>query len=231
MDADQDGFTIRGDWCAPGSPSILGHYSLADFGVKAVTELSAGRPLIVNDNLKELAPHEAATFQAIGIGATICMPLVKEGVLTALMAVHHKGPHAWTGDELAVIREVTDRSWAHIERVRDEAARAEAAERLALAAAAARMGTFDFDPVNGTLRWDDRCRDLFGLPPDAPVDYGMFLAGVHPEDRERADLAVQHALDPANRGPFHLEYRAVDFADGSERWLAADGRVFFAGAD
>ena len=25
MDADQDGFTIRGDWAAPGSPSITGH--------------------------------------------------------------------------------------------------------------------------------------------------------------------------------------------------------------
>ncbi|WP_246158118.1 PAS domain-containing protein [Reyranella soli] len=229
MDADQDGFTIRGDWCAPGSPSILGHYSLADFGVKAVTELSAGRPLVVNDNLRELAPHEAATFQAIGIGATICMPLVKEGVLTALMAVHHKGPHTWTDEELLVIREVTERSWAHIERVRDEAARAAAAERLQLAAAAARFGTFDFDPVNGRLSWDDRCRDLFGLPRDAAVDYSVFLAGIHPDDRERADLAVQHALDPANREPFHLEYRAVDFTDGTERWLAADGRTFFAG--
>lgn len=229
MDADQDGFTIRGEWCAPDSPSILGHYSLADFGVKAVTELSAGRPLVVNDNLRELAAHEAATFQSIGIGATICMPLVKEGVLTALMAVHHKGPHAWTDEELLAIREVTERSWAHVERVRDEAARNVAADRLHLAAAAARFGTFDFDPVNGTLSWDDRCRELFGLPRDAPVDYGVFLAGVHPDDRERADLAVQHALDPAHREPFHLEYRAVDFSDGTERWLAADGRTLFVG--
>jgi len=227
MDADQDGFTIRGDWCAPGSASIVGHYSLADFGVKAVTELPAGRPLIVSDNIRELTPHEATTFQAIGIGATICIPLVKEGELTALMAVHHKGPHAWSAEELAVIREVADRSWAHIERVRDEAARADAAERLQLAAAAAQIGTFDYDPVRGTLSWDDRCRALFGLPLDAPVDYGVFLAGVHPEDRERADRAVQDALDPVNREPFHLEYRTVDFTDGSERWLAADGRTFF----
>lgn len=32
MDPDQDGFTIRGDWAAPGAVHILGHYSLADFG-------------------------------------------------------------------------------------------------------------------------------------------------------------------------------------------------------
>jgi signal transduction histidine kinase/CheY-like chemotaxis protein len=121
MDRDQDGFTIRGDWSAPGSPSIVGHYSLTDFGELAVRNLHAGVPLVVNDNLKELPPAAAATFQRIGIGSTICMPLVKEGRLTALMAVHKKGPHQWTEDELALTSEVTERSWAHIERVRSEA--------------------------------------------------------------------------------------------------------------
>ncbi|MFC7378624.1 ATP-binding protein [Brevundimonas sp. GCM10030266] len=129
MDADQDGFTIRGDWAAPGSSTIVGHYSLADFGQLAVQELAAGRPLIINDNLKELAPEEAATFQSIGVSATICMPLVKDGVLTALMAIHHKSPHVWTEDELATIRQVVERSWAHVERVRSEADRRESETR------------------------------------------------------------------------------------------------------
>ena len=121
MDEDQDGFTIRGDWAREGSLSIVGHYSLADFGKLAVWNLSAGLPLVVNDNLAELAPEEAATFQNIGIAATICMPLVKNGRLTALMAVHHKTPHVWTEEELAFIREVAERSWAHVERTRAEA--------------------------------------------------------------------------------------------------------------
>jgi signal transduction histidine kinase len=130
MDPDEDGFTIRGDWAAEGSPSIVGHYSLADFGRRAVEYLGAGRPLIINDNLAELPPEEAATFQAIGIGATICMPLVKDGRLTALMAIHDRVPHAWSGYELALITEVTERSWAHIERVRAVAALREAVDKL-----------------------------------------------------------------------------------------------------
>src|SRR4051794_14021032 len=121
MDEDEDGFTIRGDYAAPGSPSIVGHYSLADFGRLAVNNLGAGEPLVVNDNLAELAPEEAATFQNIGIAATICMPLVKDGRLTALMAIHDKVPRTWSADELALIREVTARSWAHVERVGAEA--------------------------------------------------------------------------------------------------------------
>jgi signal transduction histidine kinase len=86
-----------------------------------VQELSARRPLIINDNLRELAPEEAKTFQDIGIAATICMPLVKAGTLTALMAIHDREPRNWSDYDLALITEVTERSWAHVERVRSEA--------------------------------------------------------------------------------------------------------------
>ena len=121
MDADGDGFTIRGDWARPGSASIVGHYSLAAFGEQAVRQLNAGLPLILDDNAAELPAHEAAAFQAIGIAATCCMPLVKDGRLIALMAAHHAEPHVWAADEVALIREVTDRSWAHVERTAAEA--------------------------------------------------------------------------------------------------------------
>lgn len=121
MDDDENGFTIRGDWAAPEAQHITGRYRLIDFGTLAVTELSAGRPLIINDNLKEIAPNEAKTFQNIGISATICWPLVKGGKLTALMAVHHRLSHPWKSHELSLVKEVADRSWAHVERVRSEA--------------------------------------------------------------------------------------------------------------
>ncbi len=130
MDEDQDGFTIRGDWVAERSHSIVGRYSLAAFGELAVQNLRAGRPLIVNDNRAELPAEAAAAFQGIGIGATICMPLVKQGRLTALMAVHHRAAHSWTETELATLREVTERSWAHIERVATAAELRMTAERL-----------------------------------------------------------------------------------------------------
>ena len=129
MDEDEDGFTIRGDWAAPGSESIIGHYTLAAFGKLAVKKLGAGEPLVINDNLKELAPEEAATFQSIGVSATICMPLIKQGRLTALMAVHNKTPRVWTTDEIDIVREVTERSWAHVERARAEAQVRDSEER------------------------------------------------------------------------------------------------------
>ena len=122
MDADEDGFTIRGNWAAPGSPSIVGRYSLAAFGARAVRQLRAGQPLVVQDNRAEFAPEEAASYQALGALATVCFPLIKDGRLTALMAVHHKSARVWSPYDLALVGEVTERSWAHIERVRADAA-------------------------------------------------------------------------------------------------------------
>ncbi|UVL82402.1 response regulator [Pseudomonas sp. B21-028] len=148
VDEDEDGFTIRGDWARAGSPSIVGHYRLADFGRLAITKLRAGKALVVNDNLVELAPQEAATFESLGIAATICVPLIKGGRLTALMAIHDKTPRRWSSYDLALLKEVTERSWAHIER-----ARADAAVREGLAALA---------ELNATLeqRVEERSRRL-----------------------------------------------------------------------
>ncbi|MBB5692942.1 hybrid sensor histidine kinase/response regulator [Muricoccus pecuniae] len=111
---------------------------------------------------------------------------------------------------------------------RAEAALRESEDRLRLATAAARIGTFDFLVRTGALTWDDRCRELFGVPPGTPVSYeGTFLAGLHPEDRARADAAVSAALDPAGTGSFDTEYRTIGLSDGVERWVAAKGEAFF----
>jgi PAS domain S-box-containing protein len=228
MDPDQNGFTIRGDWAAPGALHIVGRYRLADFGKKAVQELGAGRALVINDNLKELAPEEAATFQNIGIGSTICMPFVREGRLTALMAVHHRIPYAWTEQEKILLADVTERSWAHIERVRSEQARREAAERLSLATRAAGIGTWDFDPVNNVLRWDSRCKALFGLSEDVEVSYEeSFLKGLHPDDKDRAHDAVSQSLASSSQPPYNIEFRTIGIEDGVERWIAATGDAIF----
>jgi len=148
MEPDEDGFTICGDAVAPGSPHLVGQYQLHDFGKLALSRLRSGLALVINDNLRELAPEEAATFQAIGITSTICMPLIKGGRLTALMAIHDKAPRAWTHYEQALISEVTERSWAHIQR-----AQAHIEVREAMAA---------LEALNATLehRVDERTAQL-----------------------------------------------------------------------
>lgn len=227
MDSDQDGFTISGNWHAAGSPSIVGHYSLADFGKLAVQQLSAGRPLIINDNLAEIAPEEAKTFQDIGIAATICMPLIKNGRLAALMAIHDNKPHQWSDYELNVIREVTERSWAHVERAGAEANLRASEEQLRLAIDAAEIGLWDVDVVADTLFWPPRVKAMFGISPDVPVSMEDYYNGLHPDDLEQTSCAYAAAADPDVRAVYDVEYRTIGKEDGMIRWVAAKGRGVF----
>jgi PAS domain S-box-containing protein len=100
-------------------------------------------------------------------------------------------------------------------------------DRLRLAIESTGMGTWDYNPLTGELKWDERCKAVFGLPPEAEVDYEVFLAGLHPEDRERTHQAVRQALGPESDGEFNIEYRTIGLADGIERWVAARGQAFF----
>jgi PAS domain S-box-containing protein len=121
---------------------------------------------------------------------------------------------------VGTLQDVTERKAA------EEALR-ESAERLRLATDAADIGTWDFDPVAGALRWDERCKAIYGLPADAEVDYPAFLDRIHADDRGRIDLHVQEALDPETPGAFDAEYRVL-WPDGVVRWVHAKGEAFFA---
>ena len=103
----------------------------------------------------------------------------------------------------------------------------ESEDRLSLAVESTELGTWDFNPLTGDLRWDDRCKAMFGLPPEAEVDYETFLEGLHPEDRQRVDRVVQRSLDPASGGGYGIEYRTVGIEDGVERWVLTRGQAYF----
>jgi signal transduction histidine kinase/CheY-like chemotaxis protein len=100
-------------------PTSAGVYSLQLFGSRAVADLHAGRHLVIRDVGRELAAADGGDmFRAIGIQAIICAGLVKQGQLVAMMAVHQAQPRDWSADDIALVEEVVDRCWAHIERVR-----------------------------------------------------------------------------------------------------------------
>ena len=120
----------------------------------------------------------------------------------------------------AIIRDITERR-------RDEQAINEGEQRLRIAKDAAKLGIYDYDVATGTIMWDARVRQLWGVAPDAPVTIETFFSGLHPEDQVKTQALLERALDPAGSGEYYAEYRVISRADGSERWVAATGQVSF----
>ena len=100
-------------------------------------------------------------------------------------------------------------------------------ERLQFALDGAEVGTWHWDIAADTLIWSDRCKAIFGLPPDAEMNYDLFLERLHPDDRERADQAVMRAID--SRADYNIEFRCA-WPDGSLHWVNSKGRTYYDGA-
>lgn len=132
-----------------------------------------------------------------------------------------KDEHGATQGFLKILRDRTQQR-------ADDAALHKVQDQLHLAVAATDIGIFDHDLITGDLGWDARVRALFGLPPDAPISYEIFLAGLHPDDRDWVDKTIQATLDPAGGGAYDIVYRTVGLTDGVERWISAKGQAFFA---
>jgi len=129
---------------------------------------------------------------------------------------------------IATVRSLLRLRRSELERERIAAQLQIAEERLRLAIEAAQIGTWDYNPVNDTLTWDARCRAVFGLQDDAPVDWSVFVNSLHPDDRERTLTVVEAALTPDSADDYDIEYRTVGLGDGGQvRWVHAKGRAYF----
>jgi hypothetical protein len=113
------------------------------------------------------------------------------------------------------------------EQRRAEEALRESENRLRLALESANMGIHVWNIAENTLYWDDRLREMWDIGPDDTVTYELFVNGLHPEDRQKVQAAVNQALDPQGNGQYVAEYRVIDRKTAAIRWVLATGRVFF----
>ena len=74
-------------------------------------------------------------------------------------------------------------------------------ERVRLAVEAADVGTFDFYPPTGELKWSKRCNEIFGLPPDSEANYVTYVNGIHPDDRHIIQETVQSGTGAGKHRP------------------------------
>ncbi|MDF2488176.1 MAG: multi-sensor hybrid histidine kinase [Pseudomonas sp.] len=108
-----------------------------------------------------------------------------------------------------------------------EQALADVEARARIAIDAAGMGTWDFRPETDQLIWDDRCRALFGLALDAPVNLEVFYAGLFAEDLPHVRQAVEQALQPSGSGRYRVEFRVMGHGGHEPRWLLSTGQSRF----
>jgi PAS domain S-box-containing protein len=102
---------------------------------------------------------------------------------------------------------------------RQLAERVESQERLHLALAAGRLGSWELDVETGALRSTEAFRKIFGQR-GPTVDYTQLMEAIHPEDREMRQRALDRCVEENTN--LTLEYRAI-WPDGSIHWVESRG--------
>src|SRR5436189_508470 len=104
-----------------------------------------------------------------------------------------------------------------------EAALRESKASINLATSAANLGLWLWNIRDDKLWVTEKWRALFGFTESEPVNFGRLLEVVHPGDRERMQLVVQHMSE--HGGVDHESEYRITRPDGSTRWIAGYGSV------
>jgi PAS domain S-box-containing protein len=200
VEPDGERFTILHDY-TDGCASTVGNYHLSLFGEKAVSRLHDGETLIIRNVDTELLPGEGADmFNAIGIKAIITCPLIKEGGLRAMMAVHQTAPRDWTAGEVAFVQEVVERCWATLERRAAQEALRSSEQRSRSIIESAQDIFINIDATGRIRDWNRQAETVFGWPRAEVIGRFLHETIIPPKHRDGHMRGMRH-LQATGEGP------------------------------
>ena len=223
-----DDYIVERDY-APSLPHLSGPYPIAAFGERLLAAYRAGRMVVSNDIADDpIPPQERDSFFSIQVHAQISVPLIKNGEFVAGLSVHSATPRTWKPQEMRLIEDAAERTWAAVERGRAEAALHESEERMQHIAQVGRIGFVEWNAAKDAGYWSREHQEIFGYEPGSPMSWEQWLQGVHPEDRERVVANASRLLDRGRcegqvRGHWDV-YRFIR-PNGNTVWIESDMSV------
>ncbi|MGZ4712432.1 MAG: PAS domain-containing protein [Acidimicrobiia bacterium] len=140
------------------------------------------------------------------------------GVIT----VYSGRKRVFTDDEVLYLRTVANVLGSASAREQTESELRERDLQTRLAFTAARMGSWYWDPSDGTVVWSAELEALYGMERGAfPGTFDAYTETLHPEDRARVAEVIAAARRTGEE--FVVEHRVVRASDGAVRWIEGRG--------
>ncbi len=154
------------------------------------------------------------------------VPVRKESDAIGLLSLQSYTPRAYTAEDLTTLQALADHCGGALERMRAEAALSESNERLRLALAAGKMGTWTRE-LDGEARmlWSPELEAIVGLHPgEFPGTEPALYEYIHPGDRELVRQAFDKAIEI--RSDYEVEFRFLP-RGRPPGWMLGRGRAYY----
>jgi PAS domain S-box-containing protein len=214
-DAAGDGVRLTGNWQLPGAAVLPETIDLRRFG-NFVDDLKTGTPVVIDDAAHDpRTAHAAQALAAVDSAAFVNLPVIEDGRLVAMVYVNSVLPRAWSPDDIALVREVAERTRTASERLRSQAALAASEAQFRTIANAMPQMVWSTLPDGFHDYYNERWYDFTGAIP-GDTDGERWANMFHPEDREEAWSRWSRSL--ASGETYEVQYR-LRHRSGAYRWV------------
>ena len=99
-----------------------GTYRLEDYSPKLLAMLQSGENVVVPDVRSDstYSDSEKNAYEQMEVVANLGIPILRNGQLVAVLGVHQNAPRCWAPGDIAIAREIGERTWAAVEHTRAE---------------------------------------------------------------------------------------------------------------
>src|SRR6185503_10963069 len=204
------GYVIRREYTRGVAP-LVGHGPSGSFGAALSEAYRRGETVVVNDVSSDprFTESERVRMEGRQIAAFIGTTLVKNGRFLAAFGANNATPRDWTPTEIALVRDVAERTWDAVERARAEASLREREHRLKLALDASAAGVWNWDAQTNRLDWDERVHAHYGLVPGSPRSLDTWTSTLHEDDRQRVLDHLGRVASCADNNDWNETFRIV----------------------
>lgn len=123
IDADVTTYTTRACYVREGFTAYGGAHPMGPF-TESVRALQEGITKVVYDVQADesFSPEEKRICASIQVGAFVTVPLLKAGRWVLNLVAHSSKPRPWSPQEISLLEETAERTWAAVERAQAEEA-------------------------------------------------------------------------------------------------------------
>jgi len=185
-----------------------------------------GETVVVHDvdTDPRFTESERVAMRERQIAAFVGVMLLKDGQLVAAFGANNASPRSWAPTEVALIRDVAERTWDAVQRARVEAALREREQRLRLALDASAGGSWAWETTSNRIDWDEGFRLRYGFTADDPPSHDGWMSRVHEEDLPQVLSIIGDVLGSTDKDAWDHTFRIV-LPDGNVSWIQSLGHA------